>query len=67
MRVQRCSLADFMTADEVFMTGTTKRVTPVASIDGRPLRTGEGPGPLTRRLYSLLLEVEAAGVAPSQH
>ncbi|SMO39332.1 D-amino-acid transaminase [Melghirimyces algeriensis] len=36
-------------ADEVFITSTTMEVTPVVSIDGRPVGEGK-PGPITRRL-----------------
>ncbi len=35
--------------DEAFVTGTFGGLTPVATIDGRPLRGG-APGPMTRRL-----------------
>jgi branched-chain amino acid aminotransferase len=37
------------TADEVFLTGTAAEVTPVRSIDGKPVGRG-GRGPLTERL-----------------
>ena len=60
VHVQRCSLDDFQGADEVFTTGTTKRVAPVAVIDGRHLPGGGAPGPVTRALYRLLVEAEAA-------
>lgn len=39
-------------ADEVFMCGTAAEITPIRSVDGRPV--GEGrPGPVTRRLQAL--------------
>jgi branched-chain amino acid aminotransferase len=40
---------DLATADEAFITGTTREVTPVVSVDGRPIGTGR-PGPITLRL-----------------
>ncbi|HEV7776924.1 MAG TPA: branched-chain amino acid transaminase [Luteibacter sp.] len=36
-------------ADEVFMTGTAAEVTPVRSVDRKPVGTGK-PGPITRQL-----------------
>lgn len=38
--------------DELFMCGTAAEITPIRSVDGRPVGTGK-PGPLTRRLQSL--------------
>lgn len=43
------TLSEAVAADEFFMTGTTTEVTPVASIDGRPVASGK-PGPVTLRL-----------------
>ena len=40
---------DLWAADEAFITGTTREVTPVAAVDGRPIGSGK-PGPVTRRL-----------------
>jgi branched-chain amino acid aminotransferase len=40
---------DLTTADEAFITGTTREVTPVVSVDDRPIGTGR-PGPITLRL-----------------
>jgi branched-chain amino acid aminotransferase len=40
---------DLTEADEVFLTGTTREVTPVVTIDGRPVGDGK-PGPVTRAL-----------------
>ena len=48
---RRVTLTDMASADEVFITGTTREVTPVASIDGR--RVGSGmPGPITSLLLA---------------
>jgi len=41
--------ADLATADEAFITGTTREVTPVAAVDDRRIGTGL-PGPITLRL-----------------
>ena len=45
-------------ADEIFLTGTIKKVMPVSHLDGRPVGTGK-PGPITMqimRLYDDLLK-----------
>lgn len=39
-------------ADEVFMCGTAAEITPVRSVDGKPVGTGK-PGPVTRRMQEL--------------
>jgi branched-chain amino acid aminotransferase len=39
-------------ADEVLMCGTAAEVTPIRSVDGKPIGTGKG-GPVTRRLQDL--------------
>lgn len=41
--------ADLATADEVFITSTTRELSPVARIDGRPVGNGR-PGPITLAL-----------------
>lgn len=38
--------------DELFMCGTAAEITPIRSVDARPVGTGQ-PGPLTRRIQSL--------------
>ena len=43
--------ADLSSADEAFITGTTREVTPVVTIDGRPIGAGV-PGPVTIRLLN---------------
>jgi branched-chain amino acid aminotransferase len=40
---------DLWTADEAFITGTTRDVTPVVAVDGRPIGNGR-PGPISVRL-----------------
>jgi branched-chain amino acid aminotransferase len=37
-------------SDEIFLTGTGAQVAPVASVDGRPVGEGSGPGPVSRDL-----------------
>jgi branched-chain amino acid aminotransferase len=46
---RRLTPADLQTADEAFITGTTREITPVVSVDGRPIGRGV-PGPVTLRL-----------------
>lgn len=43
------STADLWAADEAFITGTTREVTPVVRVDGRPVGDGK-PGPVTLKL-----------------
>ena len=57
IRVEKCSLADFLSADEVFTTGSTKRVLPIFSIDQKPIHQGIR-GPVTAHLYDLLISRE---------
>jgi len=51
----RLTPADALSADEVFITGTTREVTPVVAIDGRAVGSGT-PGPITRRLLERFRE-----------
>ncbi|HAB56712.1 MAG: aminotransferase class IV [Acidimicrobiaceae bacterium] len=57
------SLTDVYAADEAFVTGTFGGLTPVHTIDGRTIGTGE-QGPMTsrlRELYEAAIEAEVAG------
>jgi branched-chain amino acid aminotransferase len=42
--------ADLQSADEAFITSTTRELSPVTRIDDKPVGTGK-PGPVTRRLH----------------
>ncbi len=53
------SLVDTYSADEAFLTGTFGAQTPVGSIDGRVIGTGE-LGPVTTRLRALYKDLVAA-------
>ena len=44
-------------ADEVFLTGTTKRIIPVIEIDGKMVNNGK-PGEITTSLYNSFLKME---------
>lgn len=52
-------------SDEVFMTGTAAEVTPVRSVDGKPVADGK-PGELTRSLQSEFFGI-VRGEAPDRH
>ncbi len=52
------TLEQFIFADEVFTTGSTKRVLPILFIDGKKIGLGKR-GPITANLYDLLLKHEA--------
>ena len=47
------SLYETVSADEAFLTGTFGAQTPVAQIDGKPIGTHEGAGPMTLELRAL--------------
>jgi branched-chain amino acid aminotransferase len=47
----RLTPADLRTADEAFLTGTTREITPVVVVDGRPIGRGN-PGEITTRLLA---------------
>lgn len=57
---RRLTLEDLAAADEVFITGTTREVTPVRSIDGRRVSSGR-PGPVTQQLLSAFRRAAASG------
>jgi branched-chain amino acid aminotransferase len=49
--------ADIATADEAFLTSSTRELQPLVAVDGKPVGGGE-PGPVTQRLaeaYSALV------------
>ena len=49
---------ELLKAEEIFLSGTVKKVMPVSVLDNRPVGSGK-PGPITQkmmRLYSELLE-----------
>jgi branched-chain amino acid aminotransferase len=48
-REERLTPGDLGSADEAFITGTTREVTPVVLVDAAPIGTGK-PGPISRRL-----------------
>ena len=52
---------ELLKAEEIFLSGTVKKVMPVSVLDNRPVGSGK-PGPITQkmmRLYSELLEIVA--------
>jgi branched-chain amino acid aminotransferase len=51
--------ADLATADEAFMTGSSREVMPVVSVDQTPIGTGR-PGPITRKLIDHFRETVRA-------
>lgn len=57
VKIGPCSLADFLQADEVFTTGSTKRVVPILRIDDKTIGDGTR-GPVATHLYDLLVESE---------
>ena len=51
--------------DELFMCGTAAEITPIRSVDGRPVGAGK-PGPVTRRMQALFFGL-FDGTTPDQH
>lgn len=56
------SVAEAETAEEAFITSASSFVMPVVALDGKPIGTGK-PGPMTRRLRELYMEVAREPVA----
>lgn len=52
-REARLTPADLPSAEEAFITGTTREVTPVVTVDAAPVGSGT-PGPISRRLLEQL-------------
>lgn len=52
VREKSFTLAEVYSADEAFVTGTLGGITPVATIDGRPIGSGK-PGPMTAKMNDL--------------
>lgn len=57
VKIGKCTLDDFLEADEVFTTGSTKRVVPILAIDGKVIGHG-ARGPVTKQLYEMLVFAE---------
>lgn len=51
--------------DELFMCGTAAEITPIRSVDGRPVGNGK-PGPVTRRIQDLFFGL-FDGATPDKH
>jgi len=52
VREETLTPKDLETADEMFITSTTRELSPVVNVDGRVVGTGK-PGPITRKLTEL--------------
>ena len=51
--------------DELFMCGTAAEITPIRSVDGRPVGTGK-PGPVTKKMQDLFFGL-FSGTTPDDH
>ena len=68
VREQAITVGELAHVTELFLTGTTTDVTPVVSVDGRPIGDG-APGPIARALLERLLDrmgVPTAALAASR-
>jgi len=52
VREERLMPEDLETADEMFITSTTRELSPVVNVDGKAVGTGK-PGPITKKLTAL--------------
>jgi branched-chain amino acid aminotransferase len=59
----RLTPEDLVSAQEAFLTGTTREVTPIVAVDDRPIGTGR-PGPITQKLLALFRQ-RVAALAPA--
>ena len=57
LREEPVDLYDAATADEIFITSTSLCICPAAGLNNAPVRNGEVPGPLTRRLQDAFSEL----------
>lgn len=57
IEIRDVALQEFLDADEVFTTGSTKRVIPILQIDNRLINDGK-IGQFTQKLYSELVQLE---------
>jgi branched-chain amino acid aminotransferase len=55
VEVREVGRTEIYVADEMFLTGTGVQIEPVATVDGRPVGSGE-PGPITTRLAAIYAE-----------
>ena len=61
--VRRIAREEVLQADELMVTSATKEILPITSLDGRPVGTGQGPGPFYRKLFDAYQSAKAASVA----
>ncbi|MBI3546446.1 MAG: D-amino-acid transaminase [Gammaproteobacteria bacterium] len=60
------SLETFKSADEVWLTSSTKEILPITRIDGRLVGNGK-PGPMHARMFALYKEYKQAFIAGQAH
>jgi D-alanine transaminase len=58
LEIRRISESELRSADEVWLSSSTKEVLAVTRIDGKPVGTGK-PGPAFRRMHALFQEYKA--------
>jgi D-alanine transaminase len=57
---RRLTLAELRSADEVWLTSSTREVLPVTRLDGEPVRGGR-PGPAWKRAYAVFQDLKRRG------
>ena len=64
LRNARCTMRSSSSADEAFLTSTTREIVPIVRVDGKAIGTGR-PGPITARLREAFrVRVEASSRRP---
>jgi D-alanine transaminase len=56
--VRQVTVSELRTADELWLTSSTKEVLAITRLDGKPVGSGK-PGPIFRRMYSLYQDYKA--------
>ena len=64
LEVRRITRKEVQTADEVWISSSTKEVVPITKLDGKPVANGQ-PGPMFRKMYQLFQDYKKTLAAPA--
>ena len=68
--VRPVSEDELRSADEIWVTSSSREVLPITTLDGKPVGKGENagkPGPVSRRLYALYQQFKASVMRAAAH
>jgi len=68
--VRSVSESELRSADEIWVTSSSREVLPITTLDGKPVGRGENsgkPGPVSRRLYDLYQQFKASVMRAAAH